>query len=376
MRVGVVTTSYPRFAGDPAGSFVGAHVAAMRAMGLDVDVIAAADRSADRAADRAADATSGDARVWRVPARDGLFYRGGAPDAIERSPARSLAAAAAFTARFTRELRARSGAWDAIVAHWWAPSALAAIAARPLSRVPLVAIAHGGDVYTLARLGLLAPALHLLRARRARLVFVSAALRAVARAAAPALDRWLDDALVQPMGIDVAHFAGIARAPEAPPIVLVAARCVPIKGIDVAIEAMRGVPHARLVVAGDGPERAQLATRGVGELLGEVTAQRRDELLARASLVAIPSRVVGTRTEGMPLIALEALAARVPVVASRVGGLAELGDAVALVPPDDPAALARAIERVLANPPPPEQLAAAVAHLDWRAIAPRLLRAA
>src|SRR6185503_19510756 len=44
MKLGVVTTSYPRFAGDPAGSFVAGHVAALRALGHDVEVIAAGPR--------------------------------------------------------------------------------------------------------------------------------------------------------------------------------------------------------------------------------------------------------------------------------------------------------------------------------------------
>ena len=50
----------------------------------------------------------------------------------------------------------------------------------------------------------------------------------------------------------------------------------------------------------------------------------------------------GGRTEGTPMIALEALAAGVPVVASAVGGLRELAQ-IQLVPPDDPHALAMAI---------------------------------
>jgi glycosyltransferase involved in cell wall biosynthesis len=82
------------------------------------------------------------------------------------------------------------------------------------------------------------------------------------------------------------------------------------------------------------------------------------------------------RTEGTPAIALEALAAGVPVVASAVGGLRELPSA-RLVPPDDPAALAREIDRVLAAPPPaPEELRRTVANLDWRIVAERLLDAA
>jgi glycosyltransferase involved in cell wall biosynthesis len=74
------------------------------------------------------------------------------------------------------------------------------------------------------------------------------------------------------------------------------------------------------------------------------------------------------------MIALEALAAGVPVIASAVGGLIDV-PGVRLVPPEDPYELARAIDRVLADPPPPGSLRAGVAGLDWREVASHLLRA-
>jgi glycosyltransferase involved in cell wall biosynthesis len=369
MKLGVVTTSYPRFPGDPAGNFVAAHVAALRALGHRVDVIAAGGP-----------ASAGSAR--RVGGL-GLFYAGGAPDALERSPLRAGLAAAAFTARLTAAVAADARRWDAIVAHWLAPSAIAAL---PAGR-PLTAIGHGGDVFTLRRLRLLGPVLGALHRRGARLVLVSEQLREVARAAAPALAGWLDAALVQPMGVDAARFAALPRAPSDPPTVLCAARLVPIKGVDVALAAMRHVrAAARLVIAGDGPEHARLARAAApapaialnATLLGEVPTERRDDLLSTASVVVVPSRVIpGGRTEGTPAIALEALAAGVPVVASAVGGLRGLAGrpGVQLVPPDDPRALAGAIDRALADPLPPAALRAAVADLDWRQVAPRLLRA-
>lgn len=365
LRIGVITTSYPRASGDPAGGFVGEHVRALRALGHEVDVIAAGDGDGRGPA--------GEPRVTRVPGA--LFYRGGAPDRLERAPLRAALPAASFTLRLAAAAaaRARARAWDTIVAHWLAPSALVAL---PLA-APLVAIAHGGDVHTLRRLRLLAPALHALRRRGARLVFVSEHLRSLARAAAPPLARWLDDALVQPMGLDLARFAALPRAPRTPPSILVAARLVPIKGVDVALAAFAQLrAPARLVIAGDGPERAALAARAPAgvELLGEVDTRRRDELLREASVVVVPSRVTaGGRTEGTPAIALEALAAGVPVIASALGGLRERPGA-RLVPPEDPRALAREIERALAEPPTPDELRRAVADLDWRAVAERLLR--
>jgi glycosyltransferase involved in cell wall biosynthesis len=338
MKIGVVTTSYPRRDGDAAGSFVAAHVAAMRALGHDVDVLSARDLGSP------------------------LFEGAGAPEELERG--RGYVQAARFTVRLVREVRRRMRDRDLIVAHWLVPSAMAALAVR----APVLAIAHGGDVHLLRRLHLLGPALRLLR-RRARLAFVSDELRTIARGAVPDLD-----AIVQPMGLDTAHFAALPRSPTSPPTILVIARLVPIKGIDVMLAARSQLrTRARLVIAGDGPLRALQHSVPDVTFLGAVDAATRDRLLSEASLVVVPSRVLANgRTEGMPMIALEALAAGVPVVASAVGGLASLS-AATRVPPDDPRALATAIDDVLAARPSPQQLQASVAALAWPRVAARLL---
>ena len=353
MNLGIVTTSYPRFPGDPAGNFVAEHVRALRALGNTVTVIAAGDSTREQDG------------VIRVPSP--LFYGGGAPDAIERSVVRSLLTAASFTARMTATIASHSRSWDAIIAHWLAPSALAALPARK----PLLAIAHGGDIYTLLAHGLLRPALRALVARRTQLAFVSRALFDLARAELPDLP-----AIVQPMGLDVGRFAAIPHAPTSPPTILVLGRLVPVKGIDIALTAFEHLATpARLVIAGDGPLRAQLESRAKAgvEFLGAITTDERDRWLGRASVVVIPSRALKTgRTEGSPLVALEALATGIPVVASAVGGLRDLA-AICHVPPDEPRALAAAIERVLAEPPNASQLRASVASLDSLAVARRLL---
>jgi glycosyltransferase involved in cell wall biosynthesis len=390
VRVGVVTTSYPRFPDDPAGNFVGEHVRALGELGHEVEVIAAADDTQSHRIYR--DARIAESDVVRIQ-NDGLFYTSGAPDMLEREPRRG-ASAAMFTIRLTAAVLRRR--WDSIVAHWLAPSALACLP----TTAPLLAIAHGGDVHTLRRTRLLAPALHLLRARDAQIVFVSEELRSIAIAAAPRLSRWLGDALVQPMGIDLARFAAIPRTPTNPPTLAIAARLVPVKGVDVAIVAFRLLQHrSKLVIAGTGPEMADLVHAAYGspqtgrpDVLVRTTSElaelerqhgigfrfaldtrARDRLLGDASVVLVPSRVVGDRTEGTPLIALEALAAGIPVIASDVGGLRELAGVVR-VPPEDPRALAAAIDRVLDAPPDASQLRAHVAHLDWRHVAATLVR--
>jgi glycosyltransferase involved in cell wall biosynthesis len=122
---------------------------------------------------------------------------------------------------------------------------------------------------------------------------------------------------------------------------LVAARLSREKGVDVAVEACAraGVP---LVVAGDGPDAAAVRARAGDRVtfVGQVSAAEVADLRARAALAIVPSRC----SEVMPLAAVEAMAAGVPVVATAMGGLPELvGDPSALVAPDDPTELAAAV---------------------------------
>ncbi len=133
------------------------------------------------------------------------------------------------------------------------------------------------------------------------------------------------------------------RAPTRPYAVVVS-RLSPEKGIDVAIDACRAAGIA-LVVAGDGSERARLQERasdGEVHFVGRVDDARLAELRARAALAVVPSR----SAETFGLAAAEAMAAGLPVAASRIGALPELVEQQGLAEPGDAADLARAIERV------------------------------
>jgi glycosyltransferase involved in cell wall biosynthesis len=124
---------------------------------------------------------------------------------------------------------------------------------------------------------------------------------------------------------------------------LITSRLAPEKGIEVAIEACRraGMP---LIVAGAGPERSRLEAIGGSEVrfLGQLEETELAGLRAAATVALMPSR----SAETFGLAAAEAMAAGLPVIASRIGALPELVPEDWLVPPGDAGALAAAIGRI------------------------------
>jgi glycosyltransferase involved in cell wall biosynthesis len=161
-------------------------------------------------------------------------------------------------------------------------------------------------------------------------------------------------------------------------------RLVEIKGLDLLVEAIAGRQDWQLVVAGDGPRRAELerlaeARRIDARFCGSVGSSRRAELLAAGDALALPSRRLESgRHEGLPLVLLEAMGAGLPVVAAETGGIVELvadGANGLLVPPDDPASLGLALARLAERAQLRRRLADAARGValerDWRQLSSR-----
>jgi glycosyltransferase involved in cell wall biosynthesis len=157
-----------------------------------------------------------------------------------------------------------------------------------------------------------------------------------------------------PNAIDCAHFARRRRArPQRARLRLLhIGRLVRAKGIFEMVQAMAALPRmgvaASLVIAGEGPDLAALRSL-VDELRldGEVTfagpafGRRKLDLLNEADVLLLPSY-----REGLPYALLEAMAAGLVPVATRMGAIPDVAteDVHALfVPPRDPEAIARAI---------------------------------
>ncbi len=298
MRVCVLTTSYPRWDGDQAGSFVGDAVEALRVEGVDVDVVSPAQ--------------------FR---HFGIAYGNGVVGNLRAAPWRA-ALLPAFAASFARAARRAARGADLVHAHW-IPSGLAALATGK----PYVLQVWGTDVELARR----APALARPVVRRAALVVAASAELAERAQALGARD-----VRVIPAGVRIPD---AVTEPDDPPHVLFVGRLSPEKGILEFLEATEGL---RRVVVGDGPLRGS-----VPEGIGAVPHPEVGGYLDRAAVVCVPSR-----REGYGVQAREAMAHARPVVATAVGGLpdaVEDGATGLLVPPGDVSALRAAVERLLGD---------------------------
>jgi glycosyltransferase involved in cell wall biosynthesis/ribosomal protein S18 acetylase RimI-like enzyme len=166
-------------------------------------------------------------------------------------------------------------------------------------------------------------------------------------------------------GVRDAVRAGLGLSPAQPVLVMVARLREP-KTPEVLIESVRRLredwPELVCLFVGDGPQEAalqqQIARDGLQPAV-RLLGRRGDvpDLLAASDVF-----VLSTYSEGMSISVLEAMAAGLPVIASRVGGMEELVQPErtgVLVPPHDPEVLSGAIRRLLADPVGRRQMGAA-----------------
>ena len=221
-------------------------------------------------------------------------------------------------------------------------------------RTPLVSTKHNDDPFRAGPFRFVERAV----ARRTRAVI--AITEALARFTTERVGIPREKVTVVHYGLDELPAAWSPNPPLELPddarVVLALGRLAPQKGHDVAIRAFasvrEAVPEAVLVILGEGPERERLEALGrelgLGDSLrlpgraGDVAPWlRRAELLVHAA-----------RWEGFGLVLLEAMLASLPVVATNVSAIPEIvvdGETGLLVPPDDPQALAAALDAAAAR---------------------------
>jgi glycosyltransferase involved in cell wall biosynthesis len=323
MRILVLSNLYPSPRHPAFGTFVAARVAALRAAGASVDLVAIHDPAARR-------------RVVRKYASLSV---------------RAIA--------FATLARARGKRVDVVEAHIAYPTGLVA---RPVARMlgaPLVLFAHGADVLDIPRRSPLHHSLARATFGAARLIvanshFLAGELRREFPLTA-------DQVIALSPGIELDRFGGPSDDVRPRRGLLFVGRLIAEKGCAILIRAMAAIEPARrptpFTVMGDGSERRALETLAAELSLdvrfaGPVGPDAVADAMRSSALVVVPS----VYREPFGLVALEAMAAGAIVVASATGGLTEIvedGRNGIAVPPGDVGALTAALERgmSIANDP-------------------------
>lgn len=240
-------------------------------------------------------------------------------------------------------------------------------------KLPLVVSVHGQDVTAYARQwpGVVDP----LQVADAVVVPSRFIIDAVEKAGVPG-----DRIHVIPSGVDTSFFTP-TPLPDGGPEALFVGRFVEKKGLDVLLKAWeevrRRVAGARLVLLGFGPLEDLARSGGEGVVVEPADPSRRGtqvrDAIRRARVIVTPSRTAADGdVETLLLVNLEAMASGRPVVTTRHGGIPEFvdeGRTALVVPENDPAGLADALERVLSDEPLAQRLGAAgpewVKRFDW-----------
>src|SRR6266508_4563438 len=367
-RAVFVAHAFPRSEQDITGHFLLGLATALAGEGVEVEVVAP---SAPELAARERLAGIAVRRYRYAPRRAETLAYAGTMHTLAASPGGALALAGLVGAGALAVRRAGRSA-DLVHAHWWFPGGLQALASW---RRPLVTTLHGTDV----RLARSRPAA---RAACARVLRASAVVTAVSTWLAETAAGFAPDLAgrirVAPMPVDDTVFA---PGDQARTELLFVGRLDEQKDLDTALRALARMdgPAAgrRLRVVGSGPAEARLrrlaADLGVaGRVAWEAHLPQRElaDRYRRAAALLVPGR-----DEGLGLVAVEGQLAGAPVVAAASGGRLDVvrdGETGWTFPPGDAAALARAVEGVLADP----QAAAGLAASARQAAAARFGRQA
>ena len=349
MKVGLVTTGFPRFEGDCSASFLLTMARGFAEQGHSVRVLAP---EPDRF--RSVPSWPGIELHWVRYARprrlQRSFYGSGAPDNLRQQPARWLGAAS-FGAALYRASQRELGDCDALLSSWCVPSGW--IASKVAQGRPHLCICHATDIRWLSKMPRGRAVARGISEGASSMWFLSPELRdrffETAGLAACALGTHIG-----PMPIDPPLELGETRPQLRSRLgihrftLLFLGRLVPVKGLAELLEAIADFPEPiGIRIAGDGPERNRL--RALARRLnidarfeGWVSGRRKEALLRACDAIVVPS----LPQDGLPTVLFEAEARDLPIISSELSAIPsrlQRHPAIALVRPGDRAALRRAI---------------------------------
>ncbi len=363
----MVSSSYPRFAGDVIAPFIEEMAAGVAAMGVEVHVLLPYHPQLQVNSRRGVTLHS-----YRFKPFDGLGRWGFASSMVadERLRWQAIAVAPAALISLVLAFRRLWRVLDPEVAHihWVVPNGLVGF---PRWSLPQIVSLHGSDVFVAERHRLARWAARNALQRASVITGCSSDLiaRALRLGAPEHAVRWL------PYGVDEKVFCpGLSRfdlrlkcgSPPEGPIFLAVGRLAKKKGFHILLEAtaqLRRTTKAKfmVVIAGGGDllghlrrMAADLGITDVVSFIGPVDRNSLPDLYRAADAYVLPSvRDESGNVDGLPNVLLEAMATGLPVIASALAGALDViqnGVTGRLVPWGDPKALAQAMAEIVEDP--------------------------
>ncbi|MFU8802940.1 MAG: glycosyltransferase [Bradymonadaceae bacterium] len=303
MRILCLTSSYPRHTADIAGRFVLEHCQTLATHGHEIDVLCWNSPEFRVPDDRIHPVRYAPRRLER------LFYGAGVPENIARRPwllALAPGALAAMIAEVLQRSRVPGTRRpDLLIGHWLFPAGIIARICGRILGIPSLVIGHSGGVHLLDNLP--TPA-----ARALAGLVTDGPTTVPTEELRIKFGRHTDTSHVRvlPMGFQSSPAAAAQLDDRQDWLCM--GRLVPIKGIDLAIEAFSRAklpPTTRLHIAGDGPERERYESMAGPNIIfhGFVTGPQKEAILKRCGFFLLTSKTLDSgRHEGLPVSLLEA----------------------------------------------------------------------
>jgi glycosyltransferase involved in cell wall biosynthesis len=399
MRFVILTSSYPRYAGDGAAPFIRSIAEALVDRGHEVSVVA----PFDIAVSQASLASRVKVRRFRYVWPPKWHVLGHGRSLVDDRRLRWLAfivlplyMLVATIHVFAVSFQQRA---DWLYAHWVLPNGPIVALVAWLQRKPYLISLHGSDGFV-AQQHPLFGAVARLALRRAALV-TACSPELVSIAVAHGADRARTHLWTYGVNIEIFRPSELVRGARQQPwgwsvndkVLLAVGRLVSKKGFGVLLDAMPSIarhePSVILAIAGEGSLRpvlerqAQMLGSGARvQFLGRIAWNEMPALLSAADVFVLPSvRDESGNMDGLPNVVLEAMACGVPVIASRLGGVTSILDEAGggcLVPAGEKDALAEAAVCLLRDNEQRQRYGSAARkfvedHLTWDLVAYQLV---
>lgn len=364
MKICMITSSYPRHEGDGAGAYVKGLSEALAKRGHEIHVVAPYDPDI-----RKTQASKVHVHRFRYAPVDSLCLAGHGraleADVQLKSVVPLLMVPFSFSALLKVLFLHQRERFDLLHGHWAVPGGVISGILSHLMGLPMILTLHGSDVFIIEHNKLYAKMAQVGFTRAKYVTAVSEDLRKRATAIGLRQER----SLVVPCGVDITHYKVIKESmrsqlgiPDDALVIGALGRLVHKKGFKYLISAMpeivASLPKTYCVIGGGGDLHERLIAQAqrlqISEhvlLPGYIDWQKTPSYFAMCDVFAVPSiKDEHGNVDGLPIVLLEAMASKCPIVASQVAGIPSVvrdRKNGLLVPPGNANALASALIEIL-----------------------------